>query len=74
MIATWHDGLIRTPSTVSTARSPYLNGTMWSPAASSGLQRARVLTGVKTPRSARPRSAGLTALTPAPRTLVQIGP
>ena len=47
---------------------------LWSPAASSSQQRARVLTDVKARRFApRPRSAGLTALTPAPRTLVQIG-
>ena len=47
---------------------------LWSPAASSSQQRARVLTDVKARRFApRPRSAGRTALTPAPRTLVQIG-
>ena len=45
----------------------------WSPAASSSQQRARVLTDVKARRFAPPRSAGLTALTPAPRTLVQTG-
>ncbi len=40
------------------------------PAASSDQQRARVLADVKTLRSAS-AVAGLTALTPAPRTLVQ---
>ena len=52
---------------------------LWSPAASSSQQRARVRhrdaqgTDVKARASLRPRSAGLTALTPAPRTLVQTG-
>ena len=41
---------------------------LWSPAASSSQQRARVLTDVKARRFAPPRSAGLTALTSAPRT------
>ena len=45
----------------------------WSPAASSSQQRARVLTDVKArPLRSRPRSAGLAALTPAPRTLVRL--
>ena len=46
---------------------------LWSPAASSDQQRARVLTGVKARRCAPPPLRGLTALTPAPRTLVQTG-
>ena len=45
-----------------------------SPAASSGQQRPRVLTGVKVLRFAPTPLRGASAWTPSSRTLVQIGP